>query len=53
MDIKIFLLDGPPAIFIIGGFVALVVIPTIALIALIWFFVKRMRKKKKEQAKTN
>jgi len=42
------LLDGPPAIFIVGGFIVLIVLPLLALIGLIWFFVRRNRRKKKE-----
>ena len=48
MLIKTFLLDGPPAIFFIGGFLIMIVIPVAVLIFLIVYFIKRNRRKKQE-----
>lgn len=43
------LLDGPPAIFFIGGFILLIAIPLVALILLIWYFIRQRKKNEKNR----
>ena len=43
------LLDGPTAVFIIGGFFVLVVLPLAALGLLIWFFIKRAKQRNRDK----